>query len=139
MSAEFSLPRLLGIKPGNSILILNAPEGYVEKLRAAGLPKTMPIATSVAGATRYHVVQGFVYRKADVEQVARTAIGAVTAGGTVWLTYPKKSMKLDTDLTRDDGWAAVSELGWGAVSNFAVDKTWTAKLFTPGGIKGGRR
>ncbi len=133
MTAHFSLPKLLGIKPGNSILLLNAPEGYLETLRGAGLPRTMPIATSAAGTNRYHVVQGFVYKKADVEQVAKAAIGAVTSGGIVWLTFPKKSKRLDTDLTRDDGWAPVSALGWEAVSNFAVDKTWTAKLFRPAG------
>lgn len=140
MMSQSSLPRKLGFKPGNSILLLNAPEGYIDTLRASGLPRNSPIATKTNGVDRFHIVQGFVYKKADVEQVAKAAIGAVTAGGLVWLTYPKKTLKVQTDIHRDDGWGPMNALGWEGVSLFAVDNTWSAMRFRPSGdVKGKRR
>ena len=55
--------------------------------------------------------------------------------GIAWISYPKGSSKLQTDLTRDKGWEPLqgSDLMW--LSLVSVDDTWSAfglRRYKPG-------
>ncbi len=123
--AETTLAKKLGIKPGYRVLILNAPDGY----KIDPLPEGVEIAANGTGP--FDVVQVFVHSQADVNQHAAAAIRAVKPGGLLWLTYPKISSKVKTDLTRDTGWDGIRSLGWEGVSLIAVDSTWSAMRYRP--------
>lgn len=88
--AESSLIKKLGIKPGQKILILNAPEGYMQTLGT--LPEGAETETKAEG--KYDFVLVFVHNKADVDNYATTAIQPLKPGGLLWFSYPKKSSKV---------------------------------------------
>ncbi len=56
---------------------------------------------------------------------------ALTGGKAMWICYPKTSSKVVTDLSRDRGWELVAQAGYEAVSQVAVDTTWSAMRFRP--------
>lgn len=47
------------------------------------------------------------------------------------MSYPKKSSKVKTDLTRDIGWDVVTDVGWTGIAQVSIDDTWSATRFRP--------
>lgn len=125
--AERTLVQKLGIKPGFTLLILNAPEGYLERLSL--LPDGVTVHTE--GAEGFDFVQLFVFHKADIDEKAAFAAKALKPGGLLWYSYPKKTGQIKTDISRDTGWQAVSDMGLDGVTQISIDETWSALRFRP--------
>jgi hypothetical protein len=121
------LAKKLQIKAGSRVLVLNPPEGYLERLEP--LPDGVELAGAPGAAA--DVVHLFVRDRAELERDAATALGAVRPGGVLWASYPKQSAKVATDLTRDVGWDALAAAGWRVVSAVSIDDTWSALRFRP--------
>jgi len=121
------LLKKLGIKPKQRIIILNAPNEYREQL--GELPADVELATTLNGA--FDMVHIFVKNKAEIDQYAPSAIQAVKPGGLLWFSYPKKSAKIPTDISRDVGWDAISNAGWRPVTLISIDDVWSAFRFRP--------
>jgi hypothetical protein len=122
-----SLAKKLHIKPGTRVLVLGAPEGYVDAL--APSPEGVTVATAARG--QFDVVHLFVKQAKELEKNAQKAIAAVREGGALWISYPKKSSKVESDMTRDGGWKALEDAGWGAVAQVSIDDTWSALRWKP--------
>lgn len=122
-----ALSRKLQIKPNHRVLLLGAPEGHAASLEP--LPEGATIATAARGT--FDVVHLFVRQARDLEKSAPKAIAAVKEGGLLWISYPKKTSGVETDLTRDVGWKVVEDAGWGGVAQVAIDDTWSALRFKP--------
>ena len=125
--AENPLLRKLGIKPGQKILILSAPEGYIQALGT--LPAGAEVKTIAEGT--FDFVQLFVRKKEDIDNHATTAMQSLKPGGLLWFTYPKKSSSIKTDITRDNGWEGLMAAGIRPVTQIAIDDTWSALRFRP--------
>ena len=124
---DTTLIKKLGIKPKQRIIILNAPEGYHELLGT--LPSDAELVTTLDGT--FDLVHLFVKNRAEVNQFAPMAIQAVKPGGLLWMSYPKKSSGVATDITRDVGWDALWNAGWRPVTQIAIDEVWSALRFRP--------
>ena len=134
---ETTLAKKLGIKPGYRLLIVNAPEGYLQM--AGPLPEGVTVATAPGGQT-FDVVQVFVRDKSDIDSYGPQALNAAKPGGLVWFTYPKKTSGVKTDVNRDTGWDALTSAGWTTVAQVSIDDTWSAGRFRPwSDVKSGRR
>ena len=127
---ESSLAKKLGIKPGQKLLILHAPEGYLRQL--GELPEGAVVQTmDEGGEGSYDFVQVFVRNRADVDNFGARAVAALKRGGLLWFSYPKQSSKVETDITRDSGWGSLGTAGLRPVTQIAVDDTWSALRFRP--------
>lgn len=134
--AETPLAKKLGMKAGHRVLVLNAPDGYLQLLEP--LPEGVEVATSGGGA--FDLVQVFVRGKGEIDSHARRALEAVKPGGLLWFSYPKKSSKVKTDINRDVGWESVTNEGWENIAQVSIDDTWSAGRFRPSGdVRSGRR
>jgi hypothetical protein len=118
------LARKLLIKPKQRVRLVNAPSGYASSLEP--LPEEVSIGTSKQGSD---VVQLFAKDQADLRKHLATALAALKEGGTFWICFPKGSSKMQTDLTRDIGWGAVTAAGFAGVSLVSIDDTWSAMRF----------
>ena len=121
------MTRELGIKAGHRLLVMNAPEGYLNVL--AELPHRVELNTIAEGA--FDFVQIFANSKAELDNLASTGLGARQPGGLLWFCYPKKSSKVATDITRDTGWDSLTEANMRPVSQISIDETWSALRFRP--------
>jgi hypothetical protein len=111
------LGKKLGLKPGQKAVVMGAPEGYGSVLDGA--------ATSGKG----DVVLAFARDAKSLAALAKKAIAAVAAQGSLWVAYPKKTSGIATDISRDQGWDALQQAGWQGVSLVAVDDAWAAMRF----------
>jgi hypothetical protein len=71
----------------------------------------------------------FVRDAAAIEATTLPVLGLYRRGGHLWLAYPKKSGALRTDISRDHGWEPVTSRGLLAVTQVAIDETWSALRF----------
>ena len=126
--AETALARKLKRKPDARAAILNAPPAYQDVF--AGMPRA---AASLTGM--FDWIQVFVRTEPELKQLAPKAVRALGAGGLLWISFPKGSSKIQTDLTRDHGWDSLRKLHLKRVTLISVDETWSAfgfRLFKPG-------
>jgi len=125
--ATTPLSKKLRIQPGQRVLILNAPEGYRQEL--GPLPESVEIAEAAEGT--FDFVHLFVKNVADLERLGPVALDVLKHDGLLWISYPKKSSKVRTDLSRDAGWDLVTEAGLRPVTQVSVDEVWSALRFRP--------
>ena len=82
------------------------------------------LSTSLRG--KFDWVQVFVKNAAELAKVAPKAIAAIKPVSVLWVSYPKGSSKIQTDLTRDHGWDSLqgADLKW--INLVSVNDTWSA-------------
>jgi hypothetical protein len=127
---DAALIKKLGIKSKQKLLILHAPENYVEQI-AALLPTEVKFVTSASETTHFDVVIQFVNNKAEVEQETPKALAMVNPGGRLWIAYPKQSSKVKTDINRDILWQIFPNSEWRPVTQISIDEIWSALRFRP--------
>ena len=120
--AENALAKKLKLKPGQRAGLIGAPEGYLKTL--SPLPAGVALVEKLSG--QFDWVQVFVKNKAEIDKLAPRAVKALKPEGLLWVSFPKGSSKIQTDLTRDVGWEALQgrDLKWTAL--VSVDDTWSA-------------
>ena len=127
---DASLIKKLGIKPKQRFIILNAPEGYSEQISTL-LPVVVELHTNSTTSGNFDVVLQFVQNKAEVEKDTPIAIEMVKPGGRLWLSYPKQSSKVPTDINRDILWKIFPNSEWRPVTQISIDEVWSALRFRP--------
>jgi hypothetical protein len=128
-----ALAAKLKIKPVHTVLVLAGPPGFTKASKQIDL--------TPAPKKKYDVVILFVENKAALDKAVSKAFSALQADGLMWIAYPKKSANVKTDITRDQGWEAVTTLGFEGVAIVSIDEKWTAfrfskaKVFAPKPVK----
>lgn len=117
-----ALAKKLKIKENTEVVVVNAPSNYEEVL--GELPEGASIKYALTNNRQF--VQLFVKNKAELDEFFEKTLMCVVPGGMMWITYPKGTSKIQTDLTRDEGWADMMkhDLQWNALISF--DDTWSA-------------
>src|SRR5258708_37355769 len=105
---QHALVKKLQIKPGQRMLILNAPPDYVAQLGV--LPPYTVLSQEAEGL--YDFVHLFAQSKAELDQLALQAIRSLKKDATFWISYPKASSKAYIDLNRDNGWETITDAGF---------------------------
>lgn len=116
-----SIAQKLRIRENFVLLVLNAPVAFKKNLEP--LPTGTKILTS---AKSYDQVHWFVMNKAQMEKELGHILKLVKGDVVCWIYYPKRSSKIQTDLTRDKGWESFlkhEELQW--ISLISFDDTWS--------------
>jgi hypothetical protein len=115
------LSRKLKLKPGARAAVVDAARDYLERLDP---PPGVVMRHELEGPLDW--VQVFVKTTAELAAVAPKIKAAIAPDGLVWISYPKGSSKMQTDLTRDKGWGPLegADLMW--LSLVSVDDTWSA-------------
>jgi hypothetical protein len=125
--SETSLVKKLGIRSGQRVLILNAPDGYVELL--GELPNGVELSETRMG--RFDFVHLFVKDSTELDAYRPAAMDALEYDGLLWISYPKRSSKVKTDLTRDVLWELMKGTGLRPVTQVSLDAVWSAMRFRP--------
>ena len=115
----------LNLKSGWQVLVLNDSAGIADALQAQG----MVVHTSPAIGIDYDAVQVFATNSKELSYYVPLAVPSLKRNGLLWIAYPKKSSGIKSDLNRDKGWEAVTDLGYAPVRQVAVDETWSSLRF----------
>jgi hypothetical protein len=90
-STQSPLPKKLGIKPESRVLLLNAPDGFaLEGVKVARR------ATGIAD-----VILSFHTERRDLEKRIPVLRERMEQNGRLWIAWPKKASKLETDITEN--------------------------------------
>jgi hypothetical protein len=122
------------MKPGMQALIIAPPPGYLKVLEP--LPDGL-IVSSVANGM-YAFAQVFATRLSEISKFVQKLSKHATPNALMWVSYPKKTSRTNSDLNRDLIRKAMSATGWRAVSIVAIDEVWSALRFRPAGQVGSR-
>jgi hypothetical protein len=125
--SEKPLLKKMKLKSGQRAAIISAPDGYAEALQP--LPADVELAERLDGT--FDWVQVFVKTQAELEQALPQIRAALKPASTLWITFPKGTSKIQTDLTRDKGWDALQPLDLKWISLISVNDTWSAFALRP--------
>jgi hypothetical protein len=113
------LARKLGIREGDALALLSAPDGYA----IDDLPPGVEVRRGARGVTE--VIVSFHTRRAELARRFPTLMRALAVDGGLWVAWPKRTSGVETDITED----VVREvaLPTGMVDNkvCAIDDTWS--------------
>jgi hypothetical protein len=115
------LPQKLGIKPGFTVVTINAPRNYRRLLG------TIPEGVTFSGRlkTNSNFVHAFIKKRSELEKRLSVLREKIADTGTVWISWPKKSAGVPTDVTEDVVRAVALPLGFVDVKVSAIDETWS--------------
>jgi hypothetical protein len=120
-----SLIEKLGIKPGATLIILNAPESYEKRL--GELPADVQVASSLD--TPLAFVQFFTRGREALENQFPALKQALAQDGQLWISWPKGSSKVETDLNENMVREIGLQNGLVDVKVIAVDEVWSGLKF----------
>ena len=115
------LPQKLGIKPGIIVVAIDAPENYRKLL--GQIPSGVNFATRPVGNSKF--IHLFVTRRSDLAKQLSILRGKISEDAAVWVSWPKKSSGVATDVTEDVIRAVALPLGFVDIKVCAVDETWS--------------
>ena len=116
-----ALTARLGLKAGALLLVVNAPAGYRELL--APLPDGARIATRASG--RADIVHHFATSRAELAAALGSYRRKLDVATPVWVSWPKKSAKLPTDITEGTIRDVALPLGYVDIKVCAVSEVWS--------------
>ena len=119
--SEKSVVQKLLLKPGQKMLLLNAPEGYRGSL--AQLPEGARLEVKLVQAD---VIQIFVTSMEELKKKLEAVKPILTEKTVLWISYPKGTSKIATDLDRDIIREYAQGAGLTGVSAFSIDEDWSA-------------
>src|SRR5262245_40042274 len=115
------LAKKLGIKVGSKIFLLNAPDNYLQLV--APLPAEAEVVSQFTNDT--DMVHIFSDRRAELSKSLRALRTKLKQDGMIWVSWPKKSSKVSTDITEDTVREIALSLGLVDIKVCAVDEVWS--------------
>lgn len=124
------LVRKLGLKPGMRVRILDAPTEYWdlvgEKATALEVVELEPRGEREDGADFTHL---FATRFDPLRQLMADARSGMAEDGMVWVSWPKKSSGVESEVGKAEVMREGEAVGLVDVKVCAVDETWSALKF----------
>jgi len=115
------LSKKLGIGQGSRVKTVRAPDDYATLL--APIPDGAVVSARLRGEVDiWHV---FAKSRAELETGIARAMSAMPEDGSLWVSWPKKSSGVRTDVTEDVIREVALPLGLVDVKVCAVDETWS--------------
>ena len=122
------LSKKLGIKDGDKVIVLNQPLYYWDLMEGT-LPE---IQTAQLDEKELNFVHIFITTIEELETLVLKYAYQIKQNGMIWVSWPKKSSKLPTEITEDTirDFALVN--GLVDVKVCAIDEIWSGlKLVIP--------
>jgi hypothetical protein len=115
------LPQKLGIKPGLTVVTINAPTNYGRLLGT--IPEGVTFSDRLKPDSSF--VHVFIKQRNELTKRLSVLREKVADTGTVWVSWPKGSSGVPTDVTEDVIRTEALPLGFVDVKVCAIDETWS--------------
>jgi len=111
----------LGIKPGLIVVTINAPKNYRRLLGT--IPEGVTFSDRLKPGSSF--VHLFITKRGELATRLSVLREKIANSGTVWVSWPKRSSGVPTDVTEDVVRAVALPLGFVDVKVCAIDETWS--------------
>jgi hypothetical protein len=115
------LAKKLGVKDGQRTWRHGMPGTVAAEIADAGMVPIV-LGSPEPGLEMAHV---FVTRRTELDELLARLMPDLDRAGMIWISWPKKAAKLDTDITEDVVREAALPLGLVDVKVCAVDAVWS--------------
>lgn len=121
------LPKKLGLKDGQRVLFVALPKTQAALLecceyRDRSVSEWSGLATQEAG---FDVIHGFTKSHQELKGHLERLQSLIVPEGMIWISWPKKAAKIETDVTEDVVRAEALALDLVDVKVCAVDAVWS--------------
>ena len=115
-----SLAQKLGIRENDRIVVLGEPPEYADLIgHLPGVDRGQRVSEAV------DLVHVFATKRSDLERRLKSLRDSVRADAAVWVSWPKKSSKVPTDITEDTIRDVALPLGFVDIKVCAVSDVWS--------------
>lgn len=129
------LPKKLGLQDNTRFAVVNAPEDYWALLGA--LPPGLENQGSPSPST--NLVHVFVTQRQELAHQLSTLRSTLSPDAAVWVSWPKKSSKVPSEVTEDTIRELALPLGFVDIKVCAVSEVWSGlKLTVRRALRDGR-
>lgn len=115
------LAKKLGIREQTSVVVVDAPKGYRGLLEP--LPGAVRFSSKIDNKT--DIVHVFSTRRAELARTLAAYRRKLDPSAAVWVSWPKKSAKVPSEITEDVVREVALPLGFVDVKVCAIDETWS--------------
>jgi hypothetical protein len=130
------LVKKLGIRAGARLFVRSAPDNYAELI--APIPPGVQTVTRMSATT--DLAHLFATRRAELGTALNCARRAMRDDAVIWVSWPKKSSGVPSEITEDVVRELALPLGLVDIKVCAVDETWSAlKLMLRKSERGARQ
>lgn len=119
--SDTTFAKKLGIKETSLVVLVNAPREYRSLLEP--LPPAVQFAAHVSKSV--DLVHVFSAERAQLQSLLARYRSLIKLDAVVWVSWPKKSAKVPTDITEDTIREVSLPLGFVDVKVCAVDDIWS--------------
>ena len=121
------LPQKLGLKDGQRVLFISLPKELKDLRKSRNFVEIAEAGweTFTDGDPGYDVIHGFTTSRAVLEKSAKKLMKQIDRDGTIWISWPKKASKVETDITEDTIREVVLPVGLVDVKVAAVSEIWS--------------
>src|SRR5690606_9957886 len=97
------LAQKLGLRDGQRVLFIDLPAelGALGEARQFREVRRAGWRDFAGGEGGYDVIHGFTASRAVLESGAQPLMDAIDRDGAIWVSWPKKASKVETDVTED--------------------------------------
>ena len=115
------LAKKLGIKEKSKLLVVGAPEDYRTLLEP--LPASVQFMSKPDASI--HIAHLFTSKRAELSAALVDYRKKLSAEAAVWVSWPKKSAKLASEITEDTVREIALPLGYVDIKVCAVNEVWS--------------
>ena len=121
------LAQKLGLKDGQRVMFIALPPELKELRKSRDFIEIAEAGweTFTDGNPGYDVIHGFTASRAVLERSAKKLMRQIGRDGTIWISWPKKASKVQTDITEDTIREVVLPIGLVDVKVAAVSEIWS--------------
>ena len=115
------LPKKLGIKPNSVLALFNRPKEYDRLIQP--MPEGVETVSEVTNRT--DMIHIFSTKKIHLIDLLKSSLKLMNVNTVIWVSWPKKSSKMETDITDDTIREVALPMGLVDVKVCAIDETWS--------------
>ena len=109
----------LGLKAGQRVEVIGAPADYTELTSFGSATLDFPARGPL------DLIHGFVTTRASLDALLDRGEQRLVERGVLWVSWPKRSANVATELTEDTVRELALPRGWVDIKVCAVDATWS--------------
>ena len=119
------LAKKLGLKDGSNVVLVGAPDDYAALI--APVPNGVQFAARISETT--DIVHVFSTRRAELRSFLKDCRSTLKSSAVVWVSWPKKSSQVATEVTEDTIRELALPMGFVDVKVCAVSEVWSGLKF----------
>ena len=121
------LPQKLGLKDGQRVLFISLPKELKDLRKSRHFIEIAEAGweTFSDGDPGYDLIHGFTASRAILEKSAKKLMQQIDRDGMIWISWPKKASKVETDITEDVIRDVVLPIGLVDIKVAAVSEVWS--------------